>query len=534
MSHPGCVDRGGARQRYADGFRRFVLELCAAHASVDVERIAEATTVPLGTLKDWLRAPTKPPPVEASAAAAPAPAATWGGVTGPWIQTVLDAWQRWSGSFFDFCEHVRRDHQVPFGRDLVRRILETEGVRKTARRDDGHRSDDIAMRGAFRTHFPGAQWVGDGLALPVVVGGERLVFNVELDVDAHAGAFVGVSVRDAEDSAAVVEAFESGVVTTGAQPLALLLDNRPSNHTADVDAALGATILIRATPERPQNKAHVEGAFGLFSRALPPLVLDTTLSARDLGRAFIGLVTNVWACASNHRPRRDRGGRSRAELYAEEASDAQIEEARRALRELADRQERQRRTLEARCRPEVLAFLDDHFARLGLLDPKRHVRVAIAGYPRWAIADGIAIWNSKLGAGTLPDGVDARYLLGIVRNVTAKTEGELLAENLWNLRVEMRDRIIGPLRAERDALCADTDVSRVANACADRALDAPGELERTFWLQSLVDVLLPLPELERQDRFLWISRRIQATYAVTARERDDAVRFVADRVMPLR
>src|SRR3979409_1955991 len=54
---------------------------------------------------------------------------------------------------------------------------------------------------------------------------------------AASGAAVGISVRDEEDSAAVVQAFTQGVATTGGTPLALLLDNRPSNHTPEVDAA---------------------------------------------------------------------------------------------------------------------------------------------------------------------------------------------------------------------------------------------------------------------------------------------------------
>lgn len=107
---------------------------------------------------------------------------------------------------------------MPFGIPFVRRVLEVEGHRKPARRN-GRGSDEIAMRGAFRTYFPGAQWVGDGMQVPVV-DGQCFVFNVELNVDAYAGAFVGTSVRDNEDSAAVVDAVASGIATTGARPIA--------------------------------------------------------------------------------------------------------------------------------------------------------------------------------------------------------------------------------------------------------------------------------------------------------------------------
>jgi hypothetical protein len=528
MAHPGCVDRGTERQRYTDGFRRFVIALRARDASVDLEAFARAVGVPVGTLKDWLRDPPRDP----SPQPPPTPAPASGEIDSVHIQTVLDAWSRWHGSFVDFCEHVRRDLRVPFGRDLVRRILEVEGRRTPARRA-GRSPDEIALRGAFRTYFPGAEWVGDGMQVPVVVDGRRFVFNVELDVDAYAGAFVGTSVRDAEDSAAVVEAFASGVATTGAPPLALLLDNKPSNHAPDVDAALGDTIRIRATPERPQNKAHVEGAFGLFSQTLPALELDTHGGSRDLARCFLGVVVTVWARTTNHRPRNDRGGRSRVDLYAQTPSDEQIDRARRELRELAARQERARRTLEARRRPEVLALLDDHFARLGLLDPERHVRVAIAGYPKDAIVDGLSIFEAKRRAATLPDGADARYLLGIVKNVTAKTEGEILAETLYRNRMEARDRFLAPLRAQREALRAEADVSSVLAECVAQATATESKLERTFWLEAIVETLREQPVGEREQRFLHVARLIEASFEVPPRERHDAVRFVADSLIPL-
>jgi hypothetical protein len=523
MHHAGCVQRGELRQHYSDGFRRFVLDLRAEHEALEIEAFADATIVPLGTLKDWLRGP-------ACSSAAPEPTAPERPeAEGAQMQTVLDAWPRWEGSFLGFCEHVRNGLRVPLGRDLVARILEVHGLRHRARRD-GRSPDEIALRGAFRTFFPGAQWVGDGMQVPVVVDGQRFTFNLELDVDAHTDAFAGVSVRPEEDAAAVVEAFHDGVLTTGKAPLALLLDNRPSNHTPEVDLALGDTICIRATPERPQNKAHVEGAFGLFSQVLPDLVLDTRLGAHALASTFVGVVVQVWARTTNHRPRADRGGRSRVDLYSDQPSDEQIEQAHRELRETAERQERARRTLEARRRPEVLVLLDTQFARLGLLDPERHIRIAIAGHPFDAIVDGIAIFEGKRLAQTLPDGVDARYLHGIVRNLAAQAEGEHIARRLFALRLQARDTMLASLIAARDAVCSG---ETVLADCVDRALATQSPLERTFWLDSLGDAIRSREQVQHASMFSAAARRIEATFAVAPRERHDAVRVLADRVVAL-
>ncbi len=255
--------------------------------------------------------------------------------------------------------------------------------------------------------------------MPVILDGQRFGFNVELDVDAYSGGFVGLSIRDEEDSAAVTEALADGIATTGEAPLALLLDNKPSNHTDEVDAALDdVTLRIRATQGRPQNKAHVEGAFGLFQRSIPALDLHTN-NPHDLARQVLGFVVQTCARIYNHRPRADRGGRSRVELYNEPITAEQIDKARAALEERRKKQERARTTLAARQDPIVRALLDDAFARLALLDPEGHIRVAIARYPLDVVVDGIAIFEAKRRVGTLPAGVDARYLLGIVRNIAA-------------------------------------------------------------------------------------------------------------------
>jgi hypothetical protein len=447
------------------------------------------------------------------------------------MQTVLDAWARWEGTFLDFCKHVRTDLHVPFGRDLISRILNVHGARRPARRE-GRSPDESASRGSFKTFFPGAQWVGDGMQVPVVIDDQRFVLNFELNVDAHSGAFVGASVRREEDAAAVIEAFRDGVATTGAPPLALLLDNRPSNHVPEVDAALHETIRIRATPERPQNKAHVEGGFGLFSQTLPDLVLDTRAGPCALASGFLSIVIETWARTVNHRPRDDRGGWSRVELYADnQPTDEQIDNARRNLRETAARQERARRTLAARRRPEVLELLDGYFARFGLLDPEHHFRIAIAGFPLSAIVDGAAIWNAKVAAGTLPDGVDARYLLGIVKNVTEVDELMAFAAELYDRRVEARDFMLRKLAEKRDAALADADTDKTLAHCVDQALATTSELERTFWLNSLADVIRSRNDSERRALLLVASRRISATFAVPHRERQDAIRLLGDRVV---
>jgi hypothetical protein len=538
---PGCV-QSGARDRYADGYRHFVLELRERHADMATTEFATAVDLPLGTLEDWLRSPAIAEP-SITSTTAPCETSATDGIPDPvhttkhdarqaQIETVLAAWRAWRGHFRGFCAHVRRDHRLELGTTLIANLLFEYGLRVPARRG-GRSRDDEALRKSFEIFFPGAQWVGDGKQLAVVIDGKTFHRNLELVVDAASAAAVGISVRDEEDSAAVVQAFTQGVQTTGGTPIALLLDNRPSNHTPEVDAALEDTLRIRATTGRAQNKAHVEGSFGLFAQKVPPIDLDT----RDpdaLATSVAHLIATTFFRALNRAPRRDRAGKTRAELYEQLVPSERYEAAHKALHDRWRKQELARQTRAARRDPVLAALLDDAFARLGLLDPERHVRDAIACYPRDAIVDAIAIFSGKRTAGTLPDGVDARYLLGIVRNLHHRHEAEPITEALIRERLSARDRFLAPLVAERDAILAanGNEVSAALLALVDRLVRAERTLDRHVWLDAAADLVEPQPPDIRIALAKRAARRIHTSFMLSTRDRAHLERALLRRLWP--
>ena len=419
-------------------FRHFVVELREQHAELEIESFADAVMVPLGTLKDWLRAGADLPADEsANGADGDAASTTETTPASAQEQVVLSCWETWQGSFGGFCKHVRDEQRIDFGRGLISDILFAHGKRKPRRRG-GRSPDERALRGSFETFFGGAEWVGDGWSVPVTINDSRFDFNVELDVDAYSGGFVGLSIRDEEDSAAVTEALADGVATTGEAPLALLLDNKPSNHTDEVLAVLGdVTIPIRAT-------------------------------------------------------------------------------------------------LLARQNPTVRALLDDAFARLALLDPEQHLRAAIARYPLDVIVDGIAIFEAKGRVGTLPPGVDARYLLGIVRNLGDEREGIAIAEELLRARLDARDRLLAPLIHERDAARAEVPDPRArVLRFVDLALAAERRVDRLFWLLAVAGEVDTHAKGDPAPLVAAAARRVYTTHRLTCRERQEAVRVVVANVVPL-
>ncbi len=533
MDHPGCV-WGGERRGYSDALRAFVIELRERYAELDSAAFAAAVQVPLATLEDWSRpgrvllpqpeseAPLEPasvPPDDSRA-------------VGLYVQTLIDAYERWTGPWTEFCKHVQRHLRVPFGRDRIATILHACGLRTIDRRP-GRSPDEVALRGSFETFFPGAQWVGDGMELSVYVDGQRFTFNVELNVDAFSAAIVGGSLRDEEDAPAVTEAFGDGVETTRAPPLALLLDNRPSNHTDEVDDALGDTIKIRATTGRGQNKGHVEGAFGLFQQTAPELGLHTD-APRELARQLARYAVAIWGRTLNYRPRKKRGGRCRVDIYRDTpVSDEQIDRARQQLRERQQIQERARLTREARQNPIVRALLDKAFQRLALDDPDGHLRAAIARYSLDTVIDAVATFEGMRQADPPTAPRDARYLLGIARNIAHVHEAIPITEALIRERRAVRDRLLAELDAEHDRITATVPdgYERLA-ALIDQALAADRRLDRLFWLHAAGDLASQQPQDQHEPLARRAARRIHAAFRLTPSERHLAVRLFMRRIWP--
>lgn len=530
MQHPGCVHRRGQRQQYSDGFRCLVLELCENNQQLSLPELARAAQVPEGTLKDWLRggrADTDGPDRDG------ATATRTDSVTTGRIETIIEQWRGWHGSFTAFCDHISFNLRIPFGRTLIASLLEQSGER-TRKQRKGRSPDEKALRGAFQTFFPGAQWQGDGTEIAVQIDEQRFGFNLELMVDAYSDAFVGVSFRDQEDSAAVIEAFDDGVNTTGAPPLCTLLDNKPSNHTPEVERAVQPSLCMHSTKGRAQNKAHVEGGFGLFAQTVPDLAI-VTRSPREAARQLLKLVTVTFARTLNRKPRRDRQGRSRLDIYQQDTpTPDQVERARAALERRIQQQQKARETQQRRQDPVTRAMLDDAFSRLGLDDPQGNIRAAIARYRLDHVTNGIAIFEGKRRAGTLPEGVDGRYLLGIVKNISQKDEGLHITEALLAARLKARDILLQPLQHDLDCLLHATgDSVELLRSLTERATASERTIDRLFWLRAAADCINNLPLEEHPEMLRSISRRILAAFALPYSERLNAIRFVTSKVIAL-
>ncbi len=532
MNHPGAVAGEGARRRYADGFRHFVIDLRArgaAGADLTVEQLADATGVPEGTIKDWLRLPQPPVDVPAILSEPPAKTEVPGLTASPEIAIVLTEWERWEGTFIDFCAFLKRDHRLPYGPTFINSVLQAAGRRAPTRRG---RRDPPWSRGTFTIHFPGAQWIGDGMALVVRVNEHRYAFNLEAIVDPASDAVVGAIVTDTEDEQAVLKTFDNGLTSaSGAPPLALTLDNRPSNLTTDIEKTIAPTVLMPATPGRGQAKAPCEGHFGLFQQSLPPLDINGR-SERELARSSAQLIATAWARGRNGRPRRRLGGRSPADAYlAAKPSPEDVAAARAHIAELKHRADRARRSREARADPVRRTLLAEAFERLAIADPAGRLAIALANYGLDAIQRGLATFETKKYRGTLPSDADhGRYLGGIIRNLDTRFELERMSECLLDIRLRARDLQLAPLADQAERLRVQFPPQERPAVFTDYALKTTPLIDFRFWSRQAARALGAFPPTHARDCYRKLARHIAAAFSTDRDRRADLIDRLASAI----
>lgn len=537
LDHPGATVGRGTRRHYSDTFRRFAVELGGPGgpaAALPVERLAETLAVPLGALKGWLRRPAPAPPEPRDPLPSSAePAAQTGATkpaqpftTRPEIATILAEWPNWHGTFGDFCRMLREQHGLPYGGTFIASVLQAAGLRSRRQRK---RPAAPWSRATFRTLFPGAQWLGDGTTVALCLNDEHFAFNVEALVDpAPSAALVGVVVTDTEDEQAVLAAFDHGCLTTGAPPLALTLDNRPSNHSPAIARGVAPTTLLHATPGRPEAKAPVEGAFGLFRQTAPPLVVRGHTD-RELARSFLALLLTLWAWTRNGKPRRRLGGRTPADAYRQDRpSPEEIEQAHAWITELQRRELLARTTRAARNDPVRRQLLEQGLLELDIAYPDHRLAASLACYATDAILQALATFGAKRRLGTLPpDAPPDRYVAGIVRRINERLELEHTADALLHLRLRQRDLTLEPLQQDLRRLRATLDRPALIQILIDRALTAAPRIEFRFWLKEIATEIAKAGDRITAALYTPLARRVAASFSTDRDRRAELVHVLA-------
>lgn len=539
MDNPGAVTGKGSRRWYSDGFRRFVLEFSKPDGpaqGLTQEQYARAVRVPPGTLKDWLSVPvdkaeeagtTAEPDSDAEQLLFDSDETDYAGHGD--IATVISEWKRWKGDFTAFCEHLRNNLRIDYGRTFIGTLLHALGLRRPARRSGGAAP---WSRGTFRRLFPGAQWLGDGTTVAINLNGQWHLFNVQAVVDVDSDAVLGVEVSDVENEAAVRAARASALETTGGKPpLALTLDNKACNHTQAVKEAIDPVALLPATPGRGEAKAGVEQKFNLFSQVAPPLRVRGK-TRRELAGSILALCFTLWAWTANGKPRNRLAGKTPAGYYLDTTpTPEQIAAGHEWVQELQRRYLRFKQTSERRADPVRRQILAQAFQDLGILDENHRLETALAIYSTDAILEGLAVFRSKTDLGTLPpDAEPGRYLGGIIRNRNDYLELQKMASHLLDLRLRHKDLSLAPLQARLQSLTAQLQPEELPQRIIDSALDAGPEIDFHFYSKAACAAVRDLPHDYALGIYLHLARSVAAAFGTDKQRREDLITWLSKAV----
>jgi len=524
LRHPGAAACMGPRAWYSTAFRIFVLDLLGpngAASTLSLPEAADAIGVPRETLAQWLRQPVPQAEEEEQPTMPLAP-----GV----VEQILALFARWSGSLVEFRRTLAEHHRISISIHLLRFLLELTGHRLPRRRRA--KGDPEALRGALERFFPGAQLVADGKRLVIELDEVPYEVNWELAVDADTGAHVGFHVSATEDGQALLTTVDAARETLTEPPIAVTVDNRPSNHSEDVQQALEDQdiLLMPTTVGRPENKAPVEGAFGLFAQQMPNITLSSG-SAEELVQRVVHFVLWAYCVGRNQAPQSRRDGKSAIDLFAEtQVTEEQRQQARQRLREIQRRIERRRDADRLRLDPVTRALVERELVDLDLSDPQGHFADGLTRLGLGPALEALAIFRAKQEADTVPGDFPERYLLGIAHNVANRNEDMAVYAELLRLRTDAHDMLLAPLLSELASL-GPLGHSDLVDAVFARLANADATLDRRFWTFRLIDAFAALDLDERLQRGPWLARRVASLYALPLRDRDFLIATLAEKAV---
>ena len=518
MENPGVVI-GGNRNVYGTGFHLFVLDLMAPGGSahgMSIGDVSRLVGIPEHTVRGWLRQPRPelPPTIPATSLA--------DGVA----EKVIRLWKSWKGPLTGFRDALSEHHRIDMGLYLLRSLLELTGYRKVKR---GEKYDAEAIRGALERFFPGAQLMIDGKHLVVELNGVPYALNWELAVDAETSAHVGFQISPSEDGQALIDAVSMAGDTMGEPPIAVLADNKPSNHSDEVEADMSerGVLLMSSTAYRPENKSTVEGAFGLFAQTMPDIVLSSS-SPHALVTQVVFFVLWAYCAGRNQAPQRRRKGKSAAQLFDElEVTEQDRDAARKRLGEINDRILARRDADRQREDPVIRAMMTAEFEHLGLADPEGHFVAALTRLGLAAALEAVAIFKTKKKSDTLPkDAIPERYLLGIARNVAEREQDIAVYHELLRLRTEAHDLLLEPLLDDLESL-ASLSTSEFIGVTLKRLSHAAALVDRRFWMARLIEAFKSLDIAVRDRHGPWLARQIAGLFSLPRTDRDSLIANLA-------
>src|SRR5574341_933325 len=390
LEHPGAVVEHAKHKNYSDAFKYFILnrydQECEA---LTQEAFAAAAEIAVETLRTWLaqdRAPLLPEnTVPKPKAVIPVDAAEI-------VRQIAERFEKWQGSTRDFMSHITKELGVKATQ--IRRVLCIVGLLSLPKRRP------YRYRGSTEKLAPGTMLVTDGKELSIHLSGshEHLKLNWQAMIDQTTGTDVGFAITPNENAAGIQQALEAALYFMGGQaPAAILCDNKPCYDDATLQEKIKPICdVTKATPGRPENKAIGEGSFSLFEQRVGKICLDDS-SKSALIQSAVHEIIRTYTATTNHVPRAEFDGKSRAQVLYEYVSDPKQQARDQPF--LTHLKAQHQRPFSRRAQPDPRSreLLDDAFTRFGLLpkDSSGNWRAFFSAFEPAAVKTALAIFQAR-------------------------------------------------------------------------------------------------------------------------------------------
>lgn len=526
LRHPGAfVWHPGGHTGYSPGFRRIILDLFDGWDGLQ-EQFCALVEVPYQTLETWrikdLKQPYAPAAAKPMQELAPGVSDT--------ARMIVEDYAGWQGSLGDFLAHEPRRLNLP--PNQIRRVLAITGMVSSKKRKPPR------YRGSTKKVQSGTILVTDGkdVAVHLTSSGKKTNYNWQGTVDQTTACHTAAVVSKTESAKAVDRAYKESVCLMGREPAAMVHDNKPIYQDRHLKKEIERkSLMIPATPRRPENKAVIEGEFGKFEQAVGRINLDDSSTER-LVESAVQEVIRAYTAGINHAGRFEFEGQSRLQVLRNACPDPKKDRA--FLEMLRCRQDLRRKPEQLPTMDVSRRILDEGFVTFALirLDPKGTLRTWLSSrYTPEAIRQGLAIFATERAKGRLRSETAHRYLVKVIQNCQDEIDLRQQEYHLRKFAEVERQGMLGTLERDYNLLSAECENTTgpehdLAFQLSEKAVFGSLVLQRSFWegklnallakqkhrVAAVIRHIRRLFEAHWNDRFQLISRVISWDAGLTS------------------
>src|SRR5574341_389678 len=489
--HLGAVVEHADHKNYSDAFKYFILNRHDQEGEfMTQEEFANAAEIPVDTLRTWL-AQDRTPLLPENAVAKPKAVIPVDATA--IVRQIAECFENWQGSTRDFMSHTAKALGVKANQ--IKRVLCIIGMLSLPKRRT------YRYRGSTVQLAPGTMLVTDGkeISIHLTRSQEHRKLNWQAMIDQTTGTDVGFAITSNENAAGIQQALEAALYFMGGQaPAVILCDNKPCYD----DAALQEKIkpicdVIKATPARPENKAIVEGSFSLFEQRIGQIRLDDS-SKPALIQSAVHEIIRTYTATTNHVPRAEFDGKSRAQVLYEHVPDPRQQARDQAFLKRLKAQHERPFSLRAQPDPRSRELLDDAFMRFGLLpkDSSGSLRAFLSEFEPAAIKAAVAIFRARQQRGKIKTPWAHRYLSKLIRNMQEELDLQRCEDELLYLSRAHAQNCTREQEQHYDQLQNEiTEVKDLSCRVAEKAAEGEVPVAAAFWREKLRALLINAKEL---------------------------------------